>query len=62
MTKFLSRLFWTIIIVIIAIVVGMIAPGQWLTNRKDEITTFYSKMIRFPKTPVAQNFLSEPFF
>ncbi len=60
MGKFLSKFLLVIIVIVLAVVVGMISPGQKMTNLRHEINKFYNK-IRFSKTPIAQGFLSSPF-
>jgi hypothetical protein len=59
--KFLYKLLAVVILLVVAFVVGMISPGQWLTDRRDDINKFYNKHIRFSKAPIAENFSPDAF-
>ena len=56
MGKFLSNLLWILVIIVIALVVGMISPGGWLSKRKESVNKIYNQTIRFSKTPIAEGF------
>jgi hypothetical protein len=61
MGKFLSKLVWILVIIIIALVVGMISPGEWLSKRKEALNKFYNTTFRFSKTPIAEGFSPNAF-
>lgn len=61
MDKFVRNVIVLIIVIIISLIVGMIAPGQWLSQQKRRLTKFYYTTFRFRNTPIAENFLTQPF-
>ena len=61
MGKFLGNLIAFVIVVVIALIIGMISPGQWLSNQRRVLTKMYNKTFRFSETPVAEGFLTTPF-
>jgi len=60
MGKSANKAAWVVILVIIAILFGMLSPGQWLTDRSWTLKRLFNKVL-FRNTPVAQNFVSDPF-
>lgn len=61
MGKFLRNLMILSIVGIVALVVGMISPGQWLSNQQRQLSKMYNKTVRFPKAPLAEGFVTDPF-
>ena len=56
----MSKLVWILILVVIAFVVGMMSPGQWLMDRSWELKKLYYQF-RLGNVPIADNFVSNPF-
>ncbi len=61
MGKIFRNLIILILVILISVVVGMISPGQWLSQQKRHAEKLYYRTFRFRETPVAENFLTEPF-
>lgn len=61
MGKFFRNVILLLIVIVIALLVGMIAPGEQLSSWKKTINKVYNKQVRFRNTPVAENFTSNPF-
>jgi hypothetical protein len=60
MSKFLRNLIVVFILVIVALVVGMISPGQWLTEQSWKMRQLYYQF-QFKDAPIADNFAPKPF-
>jgi hypothetical protein len=60
MNKFFSKFVGILILVIIAILFGMMSPGQWLTNWSWELKRLYHQF-HYRNTPIAQNSPTDPF-
>ena len=60
MDKFFKNVLWIAILVIIAILFGMVSPGQWLTDQSWRLKKLFNK-VYFRNTQVALNFVSSPF-
>lgn len=50
-----------IVLLIIALVVGMISPGEWMTNRSHDFKQMYNSTVRFRNTSAAKDFCPNPF-
>ncbi len=61
MQNFLRNTILVVILMLISLVVGMISPGMWLGNRRQDVSMLYHKMIGFRNVPLAQNFTTTPF-
>ena len=60
MSKFFNKVVWIVILVIIAVLFGMISPGQWLTDQSWKLKRLFNK-VYFRNTQAAQDFISTPF-
>ena len=60
MNKFFKNVLWIAILLIIAILFGMVSPGQWLTDQSWKLKRLFNK-VYFRNIQVAQNFISAPF-
>ena len=58
MGKFFSNLIMLVVVIILSVGIGMISPGQWLTQQQRHLTKLYNTTFRFRDTPVAENFLT----
>ncbi len=61
MQNFLRNTILVLILMLISLVVGMISPGMWLGNRRQDVSILYHKMFAFRNVPMAQNFTATPF-
>lgn len=61
MKNFLRNTVFIVILMLISVIVGMISPGTWLGNRRQDVTMFYHKMIEFRNVPSAKDFTGTPF-
>ncbi len=60
MDKFFKTVLGIVVMLIIGILIGMVSPGQRLTDQSWRLKRLYNKF-HFRNTPVAQNFVSDPF-
>ena len=61
MGKFFRNFVLLLIVIAISIVIGMISPGQWLSEQQGTANKLYNQYVQFRNTPTAEDFLSEPF-
>lgn len=57
----MNKIALIVILVVISFVVGMLSPGQWLTDRSWELKQLYNNQFRFRSAPVAEGFVANPF-
>ena len=60
MSNFFKKMVWIVILVIIAVLFGMISPGQWLTDQSWKLKRLFNK-VYFRNTQATQGFVSTPF-
>lgn len=61
MGKFFRNLLFVLIVIVISVLVGMIAPGKQLSSWKKTINKIYHEQVQYRNTPIAENFTSNPF-
>ena len=61
MQHFARNFIIVVVLMAISLVVGMISPGMWLGNRRQDAVMMYNKMALYRNVPIAKGFTGTPF-
>ena len=61
MQHFARNFMIVVALMAISLVVGMISPGMWLGNRRQDAVMLYNKMALYRNVPIAKGFTGTPF-
>ena len=61
MKNFFRTVMLLIITCIVSLIIGMISPGQWLSDQQRLAKKLYNENLRFRGTPIAENFSTTPY-
>ncbi len=61
MKHFVRNTILVLILMLISLVIGMISPGEWLGNRRQDVVMLYHKTVEFRDVSSAKDFTATPF-